>query len=148
MKFEVKACNNTEIIKELFVEYSNIRGAESCFVSFDKELADLDGYYKGGALLLGSEDGYPVGSIAIRKIDDETCEAKRLFIKPEHRGNGYARIMLNSMLDKAGELGFKEVTFTTKPSVMEIGYGLYKRMGFEEVSEKDGIVSMRMDLEK
>lgn len=30
---------------------------------------------------------------------------------------------------------------------MSIGYELYKRMGFEEVSEKDGIVSMRMVLE-
>ena len=148
MKFEVKACNNTEIIKELFVEYSNIRGAESCFVSFDKELNDLVGFYGGGAMLVGYEDENSVACIAIKKIDDETCEAKRLFIKPEHRGNGYARIMLNSMLDKAGELGFIEVTFTTKPSVMEIGYGLYKRMGFEEVSEKDGIVSMRMELEK
>ena len=148
MKFEVKVCNKTEIIKELFVEYSNIRGAESCFVSFDKELNDLVGFYEGGAMLVGYEDENSVACIAIKKIDDETCEAKRLFIKPEHRGNGYARIMLNSMLDKAGELGFKEVTFTTKPSVMEIGYGLYKRMGFEEVSEKDGIVSMRMELEK
>ena len=87
-----------------------------------------------------------VGSIAIRKIDDETCEAKRLFIKPEFRGKGYARVMLNAMLDKAKELGFKEVTFTTKPEVMKVGYELYKRMGFEEVGEKDGIVSMRMSL--
>ncbi len=44
------------------------------------------------------------------------------------------------------ELGFKEVTFTTKPEVMKVGYELYKRMGFEEVGEKDGIVSMRMSL--
>ena len=84
-------------------------------------LRDLDGYYKGGALLLGSEDGTPVGSIAIRKIDDDTCEAKRLFIKPEFRGKGYARVMLNAMLDMAKELGFKEVTFTTKPEADRFG---------------------------
>ena len=29
---------------------------------------------------------------------------------------------------------------------MKVGYELYKRMGFEEVGEKDGIVSMRMGL--
>lgn len=46
----------------------------------------------------------------------------------------------------AKELGFKEVTFTTKPEMMKVGYELYKRMGFEEVGEKDGIVSMRMSL--
>jgi carbonic anhydrase len=30
--------------------------------------------------------------------------------------------------------------------MMKVGYELYKRMGFEEVGEKDGIVSMRMSL--
>ena len=142
--FEVKECNDTEVVKNLFTEYSQIKGAESCFVSFDKELADLNTFYKGGVLLVGYEDEKPIACIAVKKIDDNICEAKRLFIKPEYRGNGYARIMLDTMLAKAKALGFKEVTFTTKPSVMQIGYGLYKRMGFEEISENDGIVSMRM----
>ena len=97
---------------------------------------------------MGYEADLPIACIALKKLNNITCEAKRLFIKPEYRGKGYARIMLDTMLDRAGELGFSEVTFTTKPSVMEIGYGLYKRMGFEEVSEKEGIVSMRMELNK
>ena len=142
--FEVKKCNDAEVVKELFKEYSQIKGAESCFVSFDKELADLEGFYSGGALLVGYEEDKPVACIAIKKLNDNTCEAKRLFIKPEYRGKGYARTMLNNMLDKSKELGFTEVTFTTKPSVMQIGYGLYKRMGFEETAEENGTVSMRM----
>ena len=40
--FEIKDCKDIEVIKELFLEYSQIKGAESCFVSFDKELADLE----------------------------------------------------------------------------------------------------------
>ena len=40
------------ITKKLIREYSEIKGAESCFVSLDKELADLDTYYKDGALLI------------------------------------------------------------------------------------------------
>ena len=146
--FVVKECNDTSVIKSLFTEYSQIKGAESCFVSFDKELADLESFYRGGALFVGYEGELPVACIAIKKINDHTCEAKRLFIKPEYRGKGYARIMLNTMLSRARELGFSEVTFTTKPSVMQIGYGLYKRMGFEELSEKDGTVAMRMELNK
>lgn len=144
--FEVQNCKDIETIKSLFIEYSQIKGAEGCFVSFDKELADLEAFYSGGALLVGYEGGVPMACIAIKKVDDKTCEAKRLFIKPEYRGKGYARIMLNTMLDRARALGFSEVTFTTKPSVLQIGYGLYKRMGFEEVSEKEGTVSMRMEL--
>ena len=148
MLFEVKECSDSEIIKELFVEYSHIKGAESCFVSFDKELNDLTGYYSGGAIMVGYEEGKPIASVAIRKISDTACEGKRLFIKPEHRGKGYARIMLKAMTDKASELGYKELLFTTKPEVMSVGYGLYKRLGYEELSEKNGIVSMRIDLSK
>ena len=146
--FEVKDCSDSAIIKELFIEYSHIQGAESCFVSFDKELNDLAGYYSGGAIMVGYEDGEPVACVAIRRISDTTCEGKRLFIKPEFRGKGYARIMIKAMTDKASELGFEEVVFTTKPDVMRVGYGLYKRMGFEELSEENGIVSMRIDLGK
>ena len=148
MAFRVEENADTKIIKDLFVEYSHIKGSESCFVSFDKELNDLEGYYSGGAILIGFEEDKPVACVAVKKINDETCEGKRLFIKPEYRGKGYARIMIKAMTDKASELGFKEVVFTTKPAVMSVGYGLYKRMGFEELSEENGIVSMRIDLRK
>ena len=144
--FEIKDCADYEVAKKLIREYSEIKGAENCFVSLDKELADLGTYYKGGALLIGLEDDKPVSTIAIKRVDDDICEAKRLYIKPDYRGKGYARILMNEMLERSRKLGFKEVTFTTKPEVMSIGYGLYKRMGFEEVKCEDGVASMRMAL--
>ena len=67
-------------------------------------------------------------------------------LSEEERGKGYARVLMNEMLDRSRKLGFKEVTFTTKPEVMSVGYGLYKRMGFEEVNCTDGVASMRMTL--
>lgn len=146
--FVVKECNDSEIVKPLFLEYSQIKGAESCFVSFDKEIADLNAFYKGGAILVGYENKNPVSCVALKKIDENSCEAKRLFIKPEHRGKGYARIILNAMMEKAKSLGFKEIVLTTKPSVMKTAYELYRRVGFEELSETDGTVSMRIDLMK
>ena len=144
--FVVSECNEFGIIRELFLEYSKIKGAESCFVSFGNELDHLESFYSGGALLVGCEDGTPVGCIAIRKVDEKTCEAKRLFIKPEYRGKGYARILLESVLSKARELGFTKVSLTTKPSVMQVAYGLYGRMGFCELSDDHGTVRMVKDL--
>ena len=145
--FKVIECEDVEIIKEIFREYSGTKGAESCFVSFEKELSDLNGYYKGGALLLGLEDDTPVGSVAIRKIDKDYCEGKRLYIRPEYRGKGYAKIMLNSMIDKAKELGFREVRFTTKPDVMKVAYAWYKRLGYEELGCSNGVVQMKINLQ-
>ena len=141
---EIRECDNYEAAKELILEYSKIKGAEACFVSLDRELADLEGFYKDGALLLGYEANEPVATIAIKKIDNDSAEAKRLYIKPEYRGNGFARHMLNAMLDKCRKLNFKEVRFTTKPEVMSIGYALYKKMGFEELENNEGTVLMRM----
>ena len=141
---EIKECDDYEAAKNLILDYSKIKGAENCFVSLDKELADLEGFYKGGALLLGYEDSDPIATIAIKKLNEDQAEAKRLYIKPEQRGKGHARFMLNAMLDKCRELGFKEVRFTTKPEVMSIGYALYKKMGFEELENNEGTVLMRM----
>lgn len=142
----IKECDDYEAAKKLILDYSKIKGAESCFVSLDKELSDLKGFYEGGALLLGYEDTKPIATIAIRKIDDNTAEAKRLYIDPDFRGNGYARYMLGAMLDKCRELEYKEVRFTTKPEVMSIGYALYRKMGFEELENNQGTVLMRMRL--
>ena len=68
MAFIVKEYSDTETVKDLFIEYSHIKGAESCFVSFDKELNDLDGYYSGGTILIGYEEDKPVACVAVRKI--------------------------------------------------------------------------------
>lgn len=76
MSFTVREWSDAETVRELFVEYSHIKGAESCFVSFDKELNDLAGFYAGGAILVGYEDDRPIACVAIKKISDTTCEAK------------------------------------------------------------------------
>lgn len=144
---KIRECDDYEAAKNLILEYSQIKGAEACFVSLDRELADLAGFYKDGALLLGYDEGNPVATIAIKKINDDRAEAKRLYVKPECRGKGYARPMLNAMLDKCRELKFKEVRFTTKPAVMSIGYALYQKMGFEELENDAGTVLMRMKLD-
>ena len=144
--FEVKPSTNYAIIKSLFVEYSHIKGAEGCFVSFEKELADLATFYKGGAILVGFEDETPIATIALKKVDDITAEVKRLFIKPEYRGKGYSRKMLDAMFQCAKSLGYKEVMLTTRPEVMPVAYALYQRIGFNQIDLKDGVATMRMAL--
>jgi GNAT superfamily N-acetyltransferase len=145
-EFEIKDCKDYEVAKELIREYSTIKGAEQCFVSLNKELADLDAFYQGGALLIGYEHMTPVATIAIRKVDAYTCEVKRLYIKPDYRGKGYSRLMVETMLKRAKDLGFKEACLTTKPAVMGVAYNLYKRMGFEETGNNEGTVSMKIAL--
>ncbi len=142
--FTIKECDDYEIAKTLIREYSQIQGAEECFVSLENELSDLESYYKGGAFFIGFEDDIPSATFAIKKIDEVTCEAKRIYIKPESRGKGYARMLVNKMLERSRELGFKEITLTTKPEIMNVAYNLYKKIGFEEVGKVNGTVTMSL----
>ena len=66
---EIRDCDNYEAAKELILEYSKIKGAEACFVSLNKELADLEGFYKDGALLLGYDGNKPVATAAIKRTE-------------------------------------------------------------------------------
>ena len=144
--FEIKDCKDYEAAKKLIREYSQIKGAESCFVSLDKELSDLASFYDGGALLMGYEDDIPIATIAIKKINDTQCEIRRLYISPGYRSRGYARLMMNAILERSRKSGFREAVFSTKPDVMPVAYSLYKKMGFEETENKNGTVYMRMSL--
>ena len=144
--FEVQECTDTKIIQTLFQEYSQIKGAESCFVSFEKELAGLASFYRGGALFAGYCGGEAAACAALKKSSAKSAELKRLYIKPAFRGKGYAHIILRTVFAKARELGFSEVTLTTKPAVMPAAYALYKKSGFSEIGEADGTVSMRITL--
>lgn len=142
--FTIKDCDDYETAKALIREYSQIQDAEECFVSLEKELADLERYYKGGAVFIGYDDDLPVATFAIKRIDDIICEAKRIYIKPEARGKGYARMLINKMLERSRQLGFKEITLTTKPEIMKVAYNLYKKIGFVELSNVDGTVTMSL----
>ena len=66
--FTIKDCDDYETAKALIREYSQIQGAEECFVSLEKELADLERYYKGGAVFIGYDDDLPAATFAIKRI--------------------------------------------------------------------------------
>lgn len=42
MAFSVKEFSDTETVKDLFVEYSHIKGAESCVVSMRIDLSKMN----------------------------------------------------------------------------------------------------------
>jgi putative acetyltransferase len=74
--------------RKLFREYEAWLDVDLCFQSFEEELESLPGKYTApeGGLFLATVDGKLAGCVAFRKIDDETCEMKRLFVREDFRG--------------------------------------------------------------
>jgi ribosomal protein S18 acetylase RimI-like enzyme len=118
-------------VRALLLEYEASLGVSLNFQNFDEEVAELPGAYAapGGALLLAAGGA---GCVALRRIDDETCELKRLYVRPFARGSGLGRQLTLAALDRARKLGYHSVRLDTLPG-MERAQALYRELGFREI---------------
>ncbi|SYZ73285.1 GCN5-related N-acetyltransferase [Candidatus Zixiibacteriota bacterium] len=127
------AHNFTEIdlVKILFMEYAQSFNFENCFQNFDEELAGLPGEYAppSGQLFLIYDDDTPIGCAALRKIDREICELKRLYLRPSSRGKGVGRWAVHEIIAIAKTLNYKKLVLDTMPSLKE-ALALYRSVGF------------------
>jgi len=121
--------------RTLFEEYAAWLGINLCFQNFDQELAALPGEYAppNGRLLLAFEEDQLAGCIALRKIRATTCEMKRLFLRPEFRGRGLGRILVERIIEEARQIGYTQICLDTLPGRMDQAIALYKSIGFKEI---------------
>ena len=70
-----------------------------CFADFERELASLPGEYR---LFLAKP---AAGCVAVRFLDPETAEMKRLYVRAEHRGRGLGRALADAAIAAAREAG-------------------------------------------
>jgi putative acetyltransferase len=120
------------MVRLLFQEYWDSFGFTPCFQNFGEELAGLPGAYAApaGRLAMGFVDDEPAGCIALRRVDADHAEPKRLYVRPAFRGRGLGRALLEWAMKEARHAGYKELVGDTMP-VMKDALALYDRMGFE-----------------
>jgi putative acetyltransferase len=84
MTIRAASVTNLDEIRAMLREYAAWLEVDLCFQNFEEELAGLPGSYAPprGRLLIADD----AGCVALRPIDEETCEMKRLYVRPEHRG--------------------------------------------------------------
>jgi len=123
-------------VRELFLEYAQSLGFSLCFQNFDQELAGLPGDYAppGGRLLLAEFQGELAGCVALHKFDDDICEMKRLYLRPEFRGQGLGRVLTEAIIAEARHLGYRHMRLDTVGPVMKDAVAMYRKLGFREIA--------------
>ena len=122
------------LVRELMREYAQQLNVDLCFQNFEEELAQLPGLYAApkGCLMVVTVQGQPAGCAAYRPMSDEVCEMKRLYIRPGFRGLALGRQLVNALLLRAQEAGYRSIRLDTLP-FMHSAIALYRSLGFQEI---------------
>ncbi|MBN2128201.1 MAG: GNAT family N-acetyltransferase [Sedimentisphaerales bacterium] len=100
--------------------------------STDADLADIEQAYfaSGGAFyVLESQHGSIIGAYGLYRMDDRTCELRKMYLHRNYRGKGLGKRLLEDALNQARERGFTKVVLETA-SVLKEAIALYQTYGF------------------
>jgi ribosomal protein S18 acetylase RimI-like enzyme len=124
-----------EQAKALLEEYAASLDFDLVFQNFQEELARLPGDYAAphGCLLLAWHGDQVAGCVALRKIEGDICEMKRLYARPAFRDLGIGRLLARAVIAEAKERGYSRMRLDTVPAMKEAG-ALYESLGFRKIS--------------
>lgn len=85
-----------------------------------------------GAFLVVWRDGRPIGCGAVRRIDAQTGELKRMYVAPAARGTGLGRRLVEALEAEARALGLWRLVLETGIR-QHAAIALYRATGFEPI---------------
>lgn len=155
MKYELRlAYDDLENIKMLFNEYTNSLGLDLSFQHYDYEYNHLIDKYGGndGRLYILYVDNHPIGCGALYRLNENSCEFKRLYVRKEYRGHHFGELIMKQLIIDACDIGY-EYGYLDTLSSLTSAVCLYEKLGFHQTSPYyenpiDNVVYYKIKLRK
>ncbi|MGB9133711.1 MAG: GNAT family N-acetyltransferase [Methanosarcina sp.] len=118
-----------DVLQEHGFEYDRLK---------DADLKDINSYYfaSGGTFFVGIADGRVVGSAGVRKLDEDLCEIRRIYLKKDFRNKGNGKKLFRAALDFAEKNCAGAVLKTDETLTKAIN--MYLKHGFTFKKEEKG----------
>jgi len=81
-------------------------------------------------LFVARVGGDLAGSVQLKRLDDARVEVKRLYVRPEHRGDGIGRALVETLIEETRDDGYETLLMGLSP-YHERAAALYESLGFE-----------------
>ena len=137
MKIEILAAEKRHLIEGLLRKYLAWLDIDELTEIIHAEIEDFPGEYgePGGCCFVALVNGQPAGCIAFRKLEDDICEMKRLFVDPEFRGARIGKQLIKRALAEAKAMGYEKMRLDVIASRMPRAVTLYQSFGFCEIEQ-------------
>lgn len=139
--YALRAATNADAEAVRGVVFSALRehGLEPSPDDTDADLYDIEGNYEanGGLfdVLVEISSGEIVGTVGLHLDEPGTVELRKMYLRPEHRGRGCGRVLLEHALAEARRLGFRRIILEST-SKLPKAVALYRSYGFQSYVAK------------
>ncbi|HSQ30425.1 MAG TPA: GNAT family N-acetyltransferase [Gemmatimonadaceae bacterium] len=118
------------LVRAHITAHSDVHGAQVA----ERIVAALPEPYVAprGALWVAWEHAEAVGCLALHELAPDTAELKRMYVRPESRGRGVARRLVEHAIAVATARRYSRLRLGTLPS-MQAAQQLYASLGFRRV---------------
>jgi putative acetyltransferase len=118
-------------------------------------LGDVDDFQRqygppGGTFLVALDGQQIIGTGAIRRLDDETAELRRMWLLPDYHGQGIGYRLAAALFAFARAAGYHRVRLSTS-DVQRRAIRFYERLGFypiERYRDTDDTVFLELRLNR
>jgi ribosomal protein S18 acetylase RimI-like enzyme len=101
------------------------------------DLARLEAPALSEPLVVASTPDRLVGTVQAKRLDTANVEMKRLYVRPDTRGEGIGRALVTTFLDEVATEGFETVRLGVAP-YHDRARALYTDLGFEFTEQYEG----------
>lgn len=102
----------------------------------------------GGEIFFARYNGAIIGTVAMKKKNDEEYELSKMAVSSKIRGIGAGKLLCEVVIERARELGAKKV-FLYSNTIQSVAIKLYRKLGFIEIPVEAGVydrANIKMEL--